>query len=205
VTAEKYQLHPDGNFYTIPELESKIRFKYLPSITFETLDMKEAIRNRGLAKLKNKEVTPQSQKLGKKLTPLIESSYIPKVSIRWVHDRVGYGLFAEEELSKGAYAGEYTGIVRENNRRYSEALNNYCYEYPVPDDIGRNFVTDATDGHLTRFINHSPHPNLQPFHVFYDGFYHLIFLSRFKIEKGEQLSFDYGHVYWYLRDPPQKI
>src|SRR5476651_2723810 len=76
MTTEKYQLYPDGNFYTIPELESKIKFKYLPSITFETLEMKEAIRNRGLAKLKNKEVTPKSQKLGKKLTPLIESSYI---------------------------------------------------------------------------------------------------------------------------------
>jgi SET domain-containing protein len=63
-------------------------------------------------------------------------------------------------------------------------------------------VIDATQGNLTRFINHSRDPNLQPIHVFYDGFYHLIFIALRKIQQGEELSYDYGQSYWYLRDPP---
>ena len=175
------------------------------SLSFESSEAKKDIRSRGLAKLKSNEVSLKSQQLGKKFSEQIESGYLPKVSVRWIHDQVGYGLFAEENLAKGAYAGEYTGIVRENNRRYFEPLNNYCYEYPVPDDIGRSFVIDATQGNLTRFINHSFTPNLQPIHVFYDGFYHLIFLTLQKIKKGQQLSYNYGQSYWYVRGSPVNL
>jgi len=63
----------------------------------------------------------------------------------------------------------YKVEVRENNRRYFEPLNNYCYEYPVPDSIGRSFVIDATQGNLTRFINHSYEPNLKPKYAFLKG------------------------------------
>ena len=39
-------------------------------------------------------------------------------------------LTAEEEIPPRTYVGEYTGIVRKNNRRYFTPMNNYCYEYP---------------------------------------------------------------------------
>lgn len=193
-----YQLHPDGLFYSIAELEARIPFNFLPCITFESLEDQADILARGQAK----QVNPQAEELGKKYIEKIEAAYIPQVSVRWITDQVGYGLFAEEEIPLGSYVGEYTGIVRRNDRRYFEALNNYCYEYPVEDEIGRSFVIDATQGNLTRFINHSFHPNLQPVHVFYDGYYHLIFIALISIKKGEQLSYDYGESYWYLRGPP---
>ena len=101
--------------------------------------------------------------------------------------------------------GEYTGIVRENVRIYFAPLNNYCYEYPVPDALGRSFVIDATRGNFTRFINHSRAPNLKPVYAFFDGFYHLIFLSLKEIQKGEQLSYDYGRNYWLLRSDPEEL
>jgi SET domain-containing protein len=66
-------------------------------------------------------------------------------------------------------------------------------------------VIDATKGNLTRFINHSIHPNLKPIHVFYEGFYHLIFLALRRIEKGTQLSYDYGKNYWYIREKPVEL
>lgn len=197
---EKYQV--DGAFYSIAELESRIPFKYLPTISFESPQDKEDIRARGQTKLKNHQVSQESHRLGKKFIRRIETGYLPHTSIRWIDDRIGYGLFAEGVIAENSYVGEYTGIVRRNDRKYFEPLNNYCYEYPVLDEIGRSFVIDATDGNLTRFINHSFNPNLKPLHVFYDGFYHLIFVSLRQIEKGEQLSYNYGESYWYLRSPP---
>ena len=123
--------------------------------------------------------------------------------MRWIDEDVGYGLYAEEAIEAGEYVGEYTGTVRRNDRRYFEPLNNYCYEYPVLDEIGRSFVIDATRGNATRFINHSFDPNLKPIHVFVEGFYHLIFIAIKRIEKGYQLAYDYGVNYWYVRNPPK--
>jgi len=200
-----FSCYPDGKAYTIQELEVHLKFTYLPHLTFETQTDRQDIKERGIAKWKNNLVSIESQELGTKFIKKINDAYIPDVSIRWMNDSLGYGLFAEENLDAWRYVGEYTGIVRKNNRRYLEPLNNYCYEYPVQDHIGRSFVIDATQGNLTRFINHSFKPNLMPIHVFYEGFYHLIFLSLRPIEKGEQLCYNYGHTYWYTREKPIEI
>lgn len=189
----KFKLFPENEFLTISELEKRLSYRHLPLNVYED-DLKE----------KGEQSNPSSlaKKLGRKYHKQILSSYIPDVSIRWVHPSVGYGLFAEEPLKKDHYVGEYTGIVRRNDRRYFEPMNNYCYEYPVPDEIGRNYVIDATSGCLTRFINHSSKPNLKPLHVYWEGFYHLIFLALQEIAVGDQLSFDYGESYWYIREKP---
>lgn len=162
----------------------------------------EDILARGLEKWKRQEVCPTAIELGTKFIHLIQSAYLPKVTVKWINDSVGNGLFTDEVIDKDTYVGEYTGIVRKNDRRYFEPLNNYCYEYPVLDDLGRSHVIDATNGNLTRFINHSAQPNLRPVHVFYEGFYHLIFIALHRIEKGGQLTYDYGPSYWYIRNPP---
>ncbi len=174
-------------------------------LTFETEKAKQDIWARGMSKWEAGNVKPEEEILGKKFINKITDGYISKASIRHISDEVGFGLFTEEDLDQEVYVGEYTGLVRRNNRRYLEPLNNYCYEYPVQDEIGRHFVIDATNGNLTRFINHSYHPNLKPTYAFYDGFYHLIFLTVSPIKKGSQLFYDYGLNYWYLRMPPQEI
>jgi SET domain-containing protein len=168
---------------------------------FESESEKEVVRQKGL----HQDKTPAAIRLGKKFHAQILSAYTPKVSVRWIDTTVGYGLFAEEVIDKNQYVGEYTGVVRQYDRRYFEPLNNYCYEYPVCDDTGRHFVIDATAGCLTRFINHSYAPNLQPSYAYWEGFYHLIFTAKKKIAPGEQLSFDYGESYWYLRDKPVQL
>ena len=172
---------------------------------FESTADEAEIRQRGAAKHAAGLVSKKALALGKKYASLIEKSYIPKVSVRWIHEEIGHGLFAEEVITKGDYVGEYTGCIRRNDRRYFEPQNNYCYEYPIEDDIGRPFVIDAINGCLTKYINHSPQPNLQPLYAFYDDLYHLIFIAKKTIPIGEQLSFDYGKSYWYIRDPPRSV
>ncbi len=192
----------DGHLYTILELEERLKFQFSPQNTFESAAEKEEILQRGLEKLKKNAVCARALELGERFRDKIQASYLSLVSIRWVDEKVGYGLFAEEDLEPGSYVGEYTGLVRKNDRLYFEPLNNYCYEYPVPDSIGRSYVIDGTSGHLTRFLNHSDQPNVKPEHVFYEGFYHLIFLAADPIKKGTQLKFHYGQNYWALRRKP---
>jgi uncharacterized protein len=191
--------------FSIPALEKRYKFTYLPSIAFENEKSKKEILARGLAEFNSGKILPKALLLGKKYKSKIEASFFPKVQIQWISKWMGYGLFAAEKLKAGSFLGEYTGIVRRNDRRYFEPLNNYCYEYPVPDSIGRSHVIDATSGNLSRFINHSFHPNLKPVHVFVDGFFHLILLTIREIERGEQLSYNYGRSYWYIRSPPIEI
>ncbi len=194
---------PDGKTYSIPELESRLSFKYVSLNSFESPEEQQEIRERGLKKWKEGGVSVESQELGIRFMQEIEAAYIPDVSIRYLDESLGHGLFLEETIEAGSYVGEYTGIVRKNDlRRYFAPINNYCYEYPVADDLGKSHVIDATSGSLTRFINHSFDPNLRPVHVFYEGFYHLIFLAIRRIEKGTQLCYNYGQNYWYIRRPP---
>jgi uncharacterized protein len=199
---KNYLCIPDGHFFTLSELQERLKFHFLAHNHFETEEDRLEIQRGGLEKFKQGAVAAESLELGKRFIDKIEASYIPEASIRWRGESIGYGLFAEEPLEAGSYVGEYTGIVRKNDRRYFEPLNHYCFEYPVPDDIGRSHVIDATSGHLTRFINHSYQPNLRHVHVFFNGFYHLIFLAINPIEKGTELTFNYGPNYWCLRGKP---
>ena len=164
----RYDLYPEGGSYTIEELERKLGFKHLVRNIFED---REEVYRRGL----ETEVDLKQKELGKRYIDRIESAYMPKVSIHDLGKKVGYGLFAEERIIDGAYVGEYTGLVRKNDRRYCTPMNNYCYEYPILDELDRSYVIDATDGNLTRFINHSYHTNLKPLHVYYKGYFNLIF------------------------------
>ena len=182
-----------------------LEFTYLAHNAFETESDREDVLARGLRYLAEGKVSEESLALGEKYRREIHSAYIPKVLVRFISDEVGNALYADEDIDAGQYVGEYTGIVRKNDRRYGYPINNYCYEYPVADEIGRNFVVDATSGCLTRFINHSSTPNLKPCYAFLDGFYHVIFLSVKKIEKGDQLLFDYGKNYWYVRGAPKPL
>lgn len=203
---KKFQVFPESVFHSIEELEKLLQFRYLPHNVFESAEEEKEIQEKGYEKSNLGQVSSEAEELGKRMIGKIKGGEIPDVSIRWIDEKVGHGLFVEEELSIGDYAGEYTGVVRKNDiRRYLGPLNNYCYEYPVPDDLGRSYVIDATQGHLTRFINHSFTPNLRSVHVFYEGFFHLIFLPIMPIAKGEQLTFSYGTNYWYLRRPPQVL
>jgi hypothetical protein len=180
-------------------------FLYLTQNSFISDDERERILAKGNERLAQGQVSLASLELGRRFVQKIQEGYLAKVSVRWIGTRIGYGLFAEDTIAAGSFVGEYTGIVRENNLRYLEPLNNYCYEYPILDAIGRSYVIDATHGNLTRFINHSATPNLQPAYAFRDGAFHCIFIALWKIQKGEQLSYDYGKSYWYLRQSPEQL
>ena len=187
---------------SISELEAKLQFTYLSKNSFRSLVEEKEIEFKGYEKQKKGMIEEETIALGTQFKEKIENNYSPSLSVRFVNESIQYGLFTEEDLEKGTYLGTYTGLVRKNEIQFLKPLNNYLREYPILDEFGRSYVIDGKQGNLTRFINHSKTPNLKVCPVFYDGFYHLIFMTLEFIKKGSQLSDEYKKNYWYMRKKP---
>lgn len=120
--------------------------------------------------------------------------------IKWINPTIGYGLFAAVDLPEKSFIGEYTGIIRRVNKNHP-SLNDYCFHYPTRFWSSKYFVIDAFhEGNMTRFINHSNHPNLQPLWLVNRNVLHLVFIANRFISKGTELTFDYGSDYWLHRE-----
>lgn len=124
--------------------------------------------------------------------------------VRFVNEKIGWGVFARRPFSMNEFIAEYTGVVRK--RRWSDCKNSYCFEYRIALDIATPFVIDAErQGGVARFINHSQEGNLEPHLATVEGLTHIILVASRGIQKGEQLSYDYGSDYWAKRKPPQTL
>ena len=133
----------------------------------------------------------------------IEEGNGPDCVIRWVSEEIGHGLFADQDITSGSYVGEYAGLIKRRRFFSSFRINDYCFRYPTAHWFRPYFTINAEGcGNYTRYINHSPHPNLECAAVFSNGFFHLIFRAIQDIPKGSQLCYDYGPQYWKDRASP---
>lgn len=130
---------------------------------------------------------------------LIAKGHVANVSIRWVSDQVGYGIFAEEDIQPGDLVVEYTGKLQ---RTVEDTV--YSFSYP-PDNKSSHFKAPLPSschlnamhyGNEARFANHSDDPNLETKFVFQGGAWHIIYVAKKKIPRGKQLLINYGSGYW---------
>ncbi len=181
------------------------QFQTLSENAFESDFERDELKKMGYLKLQNGEISDEALFLGSQYIP-INPKIAPELVIQWINDDTGHGVFAKNSIPKDSYVCEYVGTIRKNDfRRYLEPLNNYCYQYPILDERGVNYIIDSTAGNQARFINHSYEPNLRPIYAFKEGLFHLIFLALCDIQKGSQLLFNYGKTYWYLRGQPSPL
>lgn len=107
-----------------------------------------------------------------------------KVSIR--RSYAGLGLFAEEEIPKGAAVIEYTGRVLSKEEE-ARSRSRYLFE------VGKNKTIDGQSrSNTARYINHSCRPNCEP--SITKG--RVFIKARRKIKAGEELHYDYGKAYF---------
>lgn len=182
-------------FFSKEQLCKTLGFTYLSQYDFTGSSLKSLIEQQALSSHNE-----EQKALGLQYVKEIVTDYTAPCLVSFISDEVGYGLFSEIDIPERAMIGRYTGMIRENSRLYP--FSDYAYSYPLIDEIGRNYVIDAKSGNLTRFINHSTSPNLKPVYAYYEGLYHLLFLARKPIKKGEQFSYDYGATYWNIRHHP---
>ncbi|MGM0440144.1 MAG: SET domain-containing protein-lysine N-methyltransferase [Chlamydiota bacterium] len=146
-------------------------------------------------------ISRQAQWYGKFYCREIQEGYVAPISIRWVNDQVGYGVFAEKNLKKHQYVSEYTGKVCRRQRFLWPNLNAYCFSYPAKFWSWRSYMIDSKDkGNETRFINHSDSPNLEPLYALYNNVVHIILRVAKDVPQGSQLTFNYGKAYWRIRN-----
>ena len=125
--------------------------------------------------------------------------------IKWVNKTVEYGAFADSDISRGDMICEYTGNLSIDT---GAVENLYLWDYPtvmfekVPGKKRRKkikFCIDAQDqGNIARFINHTTreYQNVGVQIVPAQGLWHIIYVAKKDIKKGQQLLTHYGMEYW---------
>ena len=110
--------------------------------------------------------------------------------------RIGYGVFAEETLPPDTFLGEYTGSVKQRPWLELER-NDYTFRYPTSRWFHPIYIIDAQKGgNITRFLNHHKDPNTEAVGVLTGPIMRILFRTTRQVRVGEQLTFDYGPLFW---------
>lgn len=139
-----------------------------------------------------------------KCSPLIHFQP-PAVEIKPSLPGVGWGLFADENLPKGTILGEYTGrIIKWNFLNYRPG--SYRFQYPTRKKLKLKYVIDAEPGgNWTRLVNHSENPNVEAVAIYVGGILRMLYVLDEPVQKGSELTVDYGPGYWKTARNPKKI
>lgn len=169
-------------------------FRYLKTLHFASYDaLKSSIRHNSYRSLL---IHRESHRLGREYQQFFATGGLAPVSIRWIDNILGYGVFAESAIEENSCIGEYTGLVRRFSR-FRPNQNGYCFHYPGQFWSLKLFVVDALyEGNVLRFVNHSDIPNLIPVCMVDRGLTHIAFVAKRRIDEREQLTIDYGKNYW---------
>lgn len=175
---------------------ASLNIEYLAQPIFESLDLLDEILIH-TQKAKNDEIISSERIwMGIYYDKEIQQGIHPRMSIRWVDEKIGFGVFAAERILPCSYIGEYTGMIQERKTKHVKE-SNYCIRYTSWPMGKRQYVIDAENmGNFTRFINHSDTPNISLACTYWRGLPRLIFISLQEIPEGAQLTFDYGKTFW---------
>ncbi|MEC7840288.1 MAG: SET domain-containing protein-lysine N-methyltransferase [Chlamydiota bacterium] len=185
------------------EFYSDFEIRYVQYPHFSSYgELKSTIKNLPLS-LKYRFLASSQYQLARLYQSELESGYIADLTVRWIDNTLGYGVFTSEALNEGAFIGEYTGRVR-RICRFNPDPNAYCFQYPTKLWSMNYTVVDALhEGNILRFVNHSDLPNLSPTCVVDRGLVRIVFVANRDIKEGEQLTFNYGEDYWKNRTKKQ--
>src|SRR5262245_55924190 len=128
---------------------------YLPALEFADDRTYRRILKECEYSLRKGGITGEMKWLGTFYAEHIREHVVADMSIRWIDDTLGYGLFAEQDIEAGDYIGEYTGVVRRRNILFRN-YNEYCFSYPTSDVSFRKHMIDPREkGNELRYANHS--------------------------------------------------
>lgn len=184
---------------TVKEFESTFNITYNPFISFFSYEELEKIIDNCPYFLRYQWLFGKKDGWETSYQEILKNHLMAKTYIKWIDPVLEYGLFADADLPDKAFIGEYTGNIRQLDKKEPD-INGYCFHYPTKCFSLNYYVIDALyEGNMLRFINHSEKPNLQPLWLVDRGVLHLVFIANQLITKGTELTFNYGKDYWKYR------
>ncbi|SRR5581483_379396 len=185
------------------DFENTLRIHYFKELQFENEKIRKIIKRKCEKALVKEWITPRQKWLGQYYAKEIRGKVALDLSIAWIDDKIGYGVWTNANIPARTFIGEYTGLVHKR-KFWGRWKNLYCFDYTIGQRKSISMVIDCQNsGNHTRFINHSFCPNLDLISVYCDGLIHAILISNKSIVAGQQLLYDYGLDYWQKRKPPQ--
>src|SRR5687768_6484861 len=85
---------------------------YISQLEFKDEKTFQRVRTECQIALRKGMITAEIKWLGAFYAEQIRNHFVADVSIRWIDETLGYGLFAEQNIEAGGYIGEYAGVVR---------------------------------------------------------------------------------------------
>ena len=107
-------------------------------------------------------------------------------SYRVGRSSAGLGLFATQDMLRGAFVIEYFGTLLSGEEA---DRNNGKYMFEIEKDL---VIDGAPRNNIARYLNHACRPNC---YAEIDGKRVFIYVKR-KIWQGEELTYHYGKQYW---------
>ncbi len=139
----------------------------------------------------------------RKYAHLVKDSDMAPIYIGRIDSKVGYGVFADAELEKDAFIGEYTGVIQEAVETAGQELDeggfesDYSWYYLEEIEQAPTLeINGRFEGNELRYVNHSNEPNVDVEHILIDGYWILFFKAARNIKAHEQLLISYGEAYW---------
>lgn len=186
--------------YDIDHFRRVMGIRYLSHLKFADYALlKEVIKECPL--ILRSIIGKENRELGDKYRKEIQEGFVANVTIKWIDNEMGYGVFTNVALPEGSFIGEYTGIVRELDRSRPD-YNAYSFHYPTRFWSWNYYIIDGLwEGNEMRFLNHNDDANLKPICLVDRGLLHMAFLTNRAVSAGSELTFQYGPDYWQHRIP----
>lgn len=185
--------------YAPEDFQHAAGHSYVPELVFADERTFQTVRTQCESAVRNGAITVEMKWLGALYAEQIRSNSVADVSIRWIDERLGYGLFADRKIEAGECIGEYAGIVRRRSLLFRN-FNEYCFSYPTSDLSFRKYIIDAQDnGNELRYANHGEEPNCEATCVLLDGILHILIRAIRDIPANAQITYDYSQDYWARR------
>ena len=134
--------------------------------------------------------------------PLIKQNYESPWYMKYISDRIGYGIFADDDIQPGQLIAEYLGIITTKEIMMQNSYYDMKYTWSIPaapysSDPSFIIYVDAKKScNFTRFINHDYKPNVQAVIIYAQDGWHMLYVACKPIKKDGQLLVDYGKGYW---------
>ena len=192
---ESYHLQPNVEFEDLERIKN-LHLEYIPQPIFSNYEVLEDILTQNHVLMQENRIPYDRIWMGSYFSTEIEFGIHPPVSVKWIDDEIGFGVFAQEHIMPCSFIGEYTGLVQERQKKHTKE-SNYCVRYTAWQMGKKIYVVDAERmGNFTRHINHCDQPNTTLACAYFRGLPRILIISLKEISPGTQLTFDYGKTFW---------